>query len=644
MKNQEYWTLRGKQLEASLHRDAEKVVADLESMYREAERQIEGDISRWYQRFASNNGIVDMAEARRLLNSNELKEFKWTLKEYREHAKANVDGYWNKELENASSRWHISRLEALKYQLQNTVEVLAGGQSDLMNSLLKDTYLNGYGQTAFTIQSGLRLGWDIAGLSDRTIQTLLNKPWSLDGKNFSERIWENKQALINELHKQLTQNMMRGGNLNDVISSIEKKFNTSRSNAARLVYTEHAYAVSVSSGESYKATGVKQVVFIATLDERTSDICQQMDGSVIDMKDYQPGITVPPLHPWCRSTTSPYYADMAGIGERLAKDAEGNIFTVPREMKYPEWKQTFMKDPETGEAGSKEGLTPVVNIGVGRNYESTIAKKFGKESYDKCMDILNGCGSEDAKAVWKAYESDIGVADTTLNGRQHCDWTASIHVNLKNDLKGDSIDKPGQTIFHECGHAIDMIASRRMGFDTSSGTYHSPNDIYSLRYKNGLFPKTIREEVDALVSAKHAEMKVGFKEHKSDIDWLYKNGYISQWNYDFYKQYGTWVGGEPSYSKSMAYDAIEREVRQLSSYQKYDLLDILEGATKGKMGQGHGKTYFTNNVWALPTEAFAEMYDSTVCNQESLDTIKQYLPKSYEVFTDMMKELVNGVK
>lgn len=412
MKNQEYWTLRGKQLEASLHRDAEKVVADLESMYREAERQIEGDISRWYQRFATNNGIVDMAEARRLLNSNELKEFKWTLKEYREHAKANVDGYWNKELENASSRWHISRLEALKYQLQNTVEVLAGGQSDLMNSLLKDTYLNGYGQTAFTIQSGLGLGWDIAGLSDRTIQTLLNKPWSLDGKNFSERIWENKQALINELHKQLTQNMMRGGNLNDVISSIEKKFNTSRSNAARLVYTEHAYAVSVSSGESYKAMGVKQVVFIATLDERTSDICQQMDGSIIDMKDYQPGITVPPLHPWCRSTTSPYYADMAGIGERLAKDAEGNIFTVPREMKYPEWKQTFMKDPETGEAGSKNGLTPVSSSGIlslGDCKTVSDVENLMKQQgwfYQNANNLINlsECDLDSAKGIYSAVE------------------------------------------------------------------------------------------------------------------------------------------------------------------------------------------------------------------------------------------------
>lgn len=651
-RNQEYWKGRMEQLEKSLYRDAEKTVHDLERMYREAERQIESDLSRWYGRFANNNGVVSLTDARKLLTSGELKEFKWTLAEYRERAKDNVDGKWQKELENASARWHISRLESLKYQLQNTVEVLAGGQLDALDNLLKNTYLNGYGQTAFTLQSGIGIGFDIAGLNSRAIQTLLNKPWTTDGRNFSERIWGNKQVLIGELQKQLTQNLMSSGNLKQVVEAIQKKFNTSESNAARLVYTEHAYAVSVATGESYRATGVKQVVFIATLDERTSEICQTMDGTIIDMKDYQPGVTVPPLHPWCRSTTAPYYADMVGIGERLAMKVdpvtgERERFYVPKEMKYPEWKETFMKDPETGESGSKKGLIPVeagVVGGVVRNYESTVAKKFGKESYDKCMDILDGCGSEDAKAVWEAYESDIGVATTTLKGRQHCDWNAAVHLNLKIDIAGDSVSKPGQTVFHECGHAIDMIASRRFGFDTRTGSFHSPNDIFSLRYKDGLFPKTIRAEVEAMVSAKDAEMKAAFKEHKSDIDWLYKNGYISQWNYDYYKQYGKWLGGELSYTKSMAYGAIDREIRQLSPFQKFDLMDILEGASKGKMGQGHGKSYFTKYDWALPTETFAEMYDSTVCNEESLETIKKYLPKSYGVFVDMMKDLKNGVK
>ena len=421
-RQQDYWKTRMEQLEQSLHKDAEETVRDLESMYRAAERQIDSDLSRWYGRFANNNGVVSMADARKLLTSAELKEFKWTLAEYREKAKDNADGKWQKELENVSARWHVSRLEALKYQLQQTVEVLAGGQLDALDSLLKNTYLNGYGQTAFTLQSGIGIGFDIAGLNGRAVQTLLNKPWALDGRNFSERIWGNKQVLIGELHKQLTQNLMTGGDLNKLIDSLSQKFNTSRSNAARLVYTEHAYAVSVATGESYRATGVQKVVFIATLDERTSEICQSMDGTIIDMKDYAPGQTVPPLHPYCRSTTAPYYADMAGIGERAARDPEtGKTYYVPKEMKYPEWKEAFLKDPDTGETGSKEGLKEAVpgailslaDCKTVQDVENLMKQQgwFNVQTirgtvYDTNATLsLEGCDFEVAKGIYEALDN-----------------------------------------------------------------------------------------------------------------------------------------------------------------------------------------------------------------------------------------------
>ena len=107
-RQQEYWSKRMEQLEASLHRDAEETVRDLETMYRAAEREIEADLSRWYGRFGANNGVVTMADARKLLTSGELKEFKWTLAEYREKAKDNADGKWQKELENAAGSAEIS--------------------------------------------------------------------------------------------------------------------------------------------------------------------------------------------------------------------------------------------------------------------------------------------------------------------------------------------------------------------------------------------------------------------------------------------------------------------------------------------------------------------------------------------------------
>ena len=419
-RSQEYWKKRMEDLEAARHREAEEVVQDLEIMYRGAERQIEADLSRWWQRFADNNGHVSMAEARKLMTSGELKELKWTLKEYEQAAKANGNGEWEKELENASARWHISRLEGLKYQLQNSVEVLAGGQADALDALLKQTYFNQYGQTAFTIQNGIGIGWDFAGLSNNQIQTVLQKPWALDGRNFSDRIWENKQALIGELHKQLTQHMMTGSDLNKVIDSIEQKFGVSRSNAARLVYTENAYALSVASGDSYRALGVEKVYFIAVLDERTSEICQSMDGSVIDMKDYQPGVTVPPLHPWCRSTTAPYFKELEGIGERAArrehvdpvtgeKTGWTETYYVPRNMTYPEWKKTFMNDDPGEGSKLKEKLTAITAGSilkladcqtvqdVEQFMKNTMSFKNGKVN-------LSGCDLESAKAIAEAYE------------------------------------------------------------------------------------------------------------------------------------------------------------------------------------------------------------------------------------------------
>ena len=118
MKNSDYWAQRFLQLEDALHHIAEKGASDIERQYREAQKQIEADIARWYQRLANNNGI-SLAEARKFLQGSDLKEFKWDVWDYIMHGEENaLNGQWMKELENASAKFHISRLEALKIQTQ----------------------------------------------------------------------------------------------------------------------------------------------------------------------------------------------------------------------------------------------------------------------------------------------------------------------------------------------------------------------------------------------------------------------------------------------------------------------------------------------------------------------------------------------
>ena len=364
MQNSEYWKLRFEQLEAAQNGQGAAAVAEIERQYKEAQKQIEGQIARWYQRFADNNGI-SLADARQYLKGAALKEFKWDVQDYIKYGQDNaLMGGWMKELENASAKYHISKLEALKIQTQQSLEVMFSKQLGTVTGAMGDLFESGYYHTAYELQKGFNIGWDIAGLDQSQIEKVLAKPWAVDGKNFSERIWGNKQKLISEVHGELTQNIMLGADPQKAIDSLAKKMKTSRYNAGRLIMTEEAYFSSAAQKDCFEELGVEQFEIVATLDSHTSDICRSLDGKHFPMKDYQPGVTAPPFHVFCRSTTVPYFdEDFGDIGERAARDEEtGKTYYIPDDMNYQDWKETFV------DGGDKSGFD-VVDDGSTLHYK-----------------------------------------------------------------------------------------------------------------------------------------------------------------------------------------------------------------------------------------------------------------------------------
>ena len=210
MQNSEYWKIRFGQLEAAQNQKGVDAYLEIEKIYRQAQKEIEGKINTWYQRFATNNG-VSMAEARKMLSGTDLKEFKWDVNDYIRYGKKNaMNQAWMKELENASARFHITRFEALKLRVQQSMEQVFGNQLDCVDAAMRRIYQDGYYHTAYELQKGFGIGWDIAGLDQKHLEKVIAKPWAVDGKNFSERIWGNKQKLISEIHNELTQNVILG--------------------------------------------------------------------------------------------------------------------------------------------------------------------------------------------------------------------------------------------------------------------------------------------------------------------------------------------------------------------------------------------------------------------------------------------------
>ncbi|MFA1763280.1 hypothetical protein ACDW39_08865 len=137
MKHKDYWRKRFEQLEEAQNNKSVKYYLELEKQYKLAINSIEKDILAWYNRFAKNEGI-SLLEAKKLLNTRELEEFKWSVEEYIKYGKENaINQKWMKELENASARVHITRLEALKLQIQQQVEVLYGNELDSVDKLMR---------------------------------------------------------------------------------------------------------------------------------------------------------------------------------------------------------------------------------------------------------------------------------------------------------------------------------------------------------------------------------------------------------------------------------------------------------------------------------------------------------------------------
>lgn len=344
-KNSEYWQQRFGQLENASHQEAMTVYSRIEESFYQAQKEIENKINSWYVRFANNNEIT-INEAKKLLNSNELKEFKWNVQEYIKYGHENeLNEHWMKELENASTKYHVSRLEALKIQTQQTMEKLFENELDEVDNLTKNSYINNYFHTMFEYQKGFNVGFNVTNIDQNKLSKIVNKPWAVDEKNFSERIWGNKTKLINELHNELTKMCLTGKSPDESIKYLSKKFNTSKAQAGNLIMTENAYFSQLAQKDCFNALDVEKYEIVATLDSHTSEICKEQDGKVYNMKDYQPGLTAPPFHNYCRSTTVPHFDDdFDDEGERAAKGEDGKTYYVSDKMKYEDWYNKYVQD------------------------------------------------------------------------------------------------------------------------------------------------------------------------------------------------------------------------------------------------------------------------------------------------------------
>ncbi|WP_187106256.1 minor capsid protein [Fusobacterium polymorphum] len=375
-----YWIDRFTAEENRINELSKEQVKEAKKEYDIALKNINQKIYEFYAKYAKDNNI-SMYEAKQRFNKKELKEFKMSLSEYVRKGKSlnmSSDNSIIKELKNVSSRVHIERLEALKMEIKAEIDLLSKTVENNLDKHLREVYKDSYYRSAYSIQKGLDKFSNIEKLNPELLESLVYKPWTKDNTNWSKRIWGNDGKLVNTLHTNLTQNIITGKPLKEVINTIAERFNVEKNIASRLIMTESAAYHSKAKERCMKDLGCGKYEVIATLDDRTSSICRSMDGKVFDMKDYQVGVTASPFHANCRTVTAPYYDKIDGDTNLRASRTEDDDYDLVDVKDYQDWYDNYV------EKNNKSSIIKE-NIPLTLEKFNEHSKKWKSEVIDKML-------------------------------------------------------------------------------------------------------------------------------------------------------------------------------------------------------------------------------------------------------------------
>lgn len=248
----------------------------------------------------------------------------------------------------------MTRLQALREQAAFRYAQIAPEHVATITASLTQTAINTYYKTVFDTQRGTGLAYSFANLTKRDLTEVLKQNWS--GKHYAKSVWENTDILADRIPDILQENLTTGRSWRRTLDEVsDLSIDSGNYSSARLLRTETAYVHNEIEAEAMRESGVEWYTLIATLDGRTSSICQEKDGKRYKLSDRKVGTNYPPFHPHCRTTAAVDDIKIDRLQRKARDPVTGKNYTIPAETTYKKWRQSLIDEygEEIVSAGEK---------------------------------------------------------------------------------------------------------------------------------------------------------------------------------------------------------------------------------------------------------------------------------------------------
>ena len=286
-----YWQRRQKEQLKALEKSEKALMQRLTAYYRDEYAKLDKEIASFYSKY----GVKKIIEYRMLLEDLSPQDRSLLMKNVEEFK----EKYPNLKhiVPVRENIYKLNRLEGLQLSIIMQQAEIGAVNEQAVRRHLENLALKNANSVAELLGFGKNFYFENSDI----IKNFVGVKWC-NGKDFSQRIWENTDKLARYLTTDLAQGFARGESYEKLTTQIGKRFiDVAKRDIYRLVYTEGTYIMAESSAKPFEEN-FENYRLSTVGDGKVCPICTSVAENVFRFADREPGVNFPPLHPMCRCT------------------------------------------------------------------------------------------------------------------------------------------------------------------------------------------------------------------------------------------------------------------------------------------------------------------------------------------------------
>lgn len=388
MKSEEYWNDAALRREIAVQTGTNYTGEEILKLYDEALSDIDTEMQKIKINFQKRFGIDNETAEYFLTQAQQEENLKTLIKslEYApdEQARQDILAYIRRDgLSVRAYAARKERYEAVKAVIYARIKKVAVKEIEKLSERLQAVYKESYYGVIDDAAKQFDVGINFAILNENAINAAVSTKWH--GKQFSECVWDNTDRLATTAQNLVVKSFMSGEAWSKTADKLATTFQVEKYNATRLVHTEASHIHAMADLKAYEDIGAEQYRYLATLDYRTCERCQQWDNMVLPLSEAREGYNYPVLHPLCRCTTT----IAVDLKNRRARDPlTGKNDIVDGSVTYQEWYNSLSDEQKEALKLSKRKDSNKTSDKLQHaKYVKVLGTKEVPRSFDKWIDI-----------------------------------------------------------------------------------------------------------------------------------------------------------------------------------------------------------------------------------------------------------------